>query len=370
MISSTSEDSTAGKLSERDVLRICAAFLSGAALRVCDPMLPRLALEFNQTAGSASLVVMVFAIAYSFMQLAFGPLGDRIRAYATYFSQEAKMSSLSSQADSSQGLEGRVVLVTGAGGGLASAIVDRFANAGAKLVLAELRASALSAAQDQLASKGVECIGVECDVSDEASAAKAATAAKNAFGRCDVLINNAGILPPASALQNLSVEAWDRTFAINLRSVFLMTKYIGKLMLDQGSGSIVNIASISGSSPNGCPPYGATKAGVLEFTRHTAVEWGPHGIRTNAVSPGFIMTALSKSNYASEEMIARRVQSVPSRKLGSPEDIAKAVTFLASDDAAFINGHEIIVDGGFLQATLMHVQPPAEQYGGWKPGAQ
>lgn len=264
-------------------------------------------------------------------------------------------------------LQDKVVVLTGAGGGIASAIVDHFARAGSRIVLLELRTAALAEVEQRLAAAGIESISVECDVAEESSVKAAAARTREHFGRCDVLVNNAATLAPATSIEKLLVADWDRTLAINLRGVFLTTKYFGDLMLGQGSGSIVNIASIAASAPNASPQYGASKAAVLAFTRHTAVEWGPRGVRANAVSPGFIRTPLSESNYADPDMLARRSNMVPSRRLGLPADIAEAVAFLAGDGASFVNGQELTVDGGFMQTTLMHAQPDAEQYGGWRP---
>lgn len=262
---------------------------------------------------------------------------------------------------------GKVVVVTGAGGGIASAVIELFASLGASLVLLEVNADALCAAVTRMEPLGCELLPIVCDITSEESLSNAVQLVGEQFGRCDVIVNNAGILPRASSIQTLELDAWNRAFAINVTGAFLVIKHFGKLMLAQESGSIVNVASIAGYSPNGCPPYGSTKAAVLELTRHMAVEWGPRGIRTNAVCPGFIQTELSKDNYANADMVNKRISSVPLRRLGTTQEIAKAVVFLASEEASFINGQDLIVDGGFLQANLMHVQPPAEQYGGWQP---
>ena len=134
-------------------------------------------------------------------------------------------------------------------------------------------------------------------------------------------------------------------------------------MLQSKKGTIVNVASIAGSKANASPSYSVSKAAVLALTRHTAVEWGPRGIRANSVSPGFIQTPLSAAHYTNEEQTKHRTGLVPVRRLGTPRDIGNAVAFLASDAASFITGQELIVDGGFLEATLMHAQPKADQYG-------
>jgi NAD(P)-dependent dehydrogenase (short-subunit alcohol dehydrogenase family) len=152
--------------------------------------------------------------------------------------------------------------------------------------------------------------------------------------------------------------------AVNLTGVFLCTREFGRAMLERASGSIVNIGSIGAQSPNTSPPYSVTKAGVLALTRHSAVEWGPMGVRTNSVSPGFLRTPLSEVHYTNPDMLQLRTQVIPVRRLGTVDDIAAVVGFLASDAAAFVNGQDVVADGGFLHTTLMHVHKHADQYGG------
>lgn len=271
----------------------------------------------------------------------------------------------STQTNSDQRFDGKVVVITGAGGGIAAGIVERFAQLGAKLALLEVTPEFVTSLETRLREAGVEFLSVQCDVSDEASVIAAARLVRERFGRCDVLVNNAGILSTPTAIEKETVEVWDRVMAVNVRSLFLCTRAFGDMMLAQGHGSIVNIGSVAAYGPNASPPYGASKAAVLAFTRHVAVEWGPRGIRANSVSPGFVRTPLSERLYASEpEFAARRRALVPQRRLGSPADIANAVAYLASDAASYINGEDLLVDGGFLRTTLLHAQPTGDQYGG------
>jgi len=262
-------------------------------------------------------------------------------------------------------LDGRVAVITGAAGGLGSGIARHLAQLGAHLVLLEPRVESLQPLCGELRDGGAQVQELACDVTDEASVARAAQAVNDQHGgRCDILVNNAGILVPASPLEALSLADWNRSMAVNLTGVFLCTREFGRAMLRRASGSIVNIGSIGAQSPNTSPPYSVTKAGVLALTRHTAVEWGPMGVRTNSVSPGFLRTPLSEVHYANPDMLQLRTQVIPLRRLGTVDDIAAVVGFLASDAAGFINGEDIVADGGFLHTTLMHVHKHADQYGG------
>ena len=261
-------------------------------------------------------------------------------------------------------LAGRVAVITGAAGGLGSGIARHLGGLGARLALLDLNLDTLAPLQDELRGSGIDTFAAACDVTSEGSVALAAQQVLAHFGQCDILVNNAGILAPPGPLASLALESWNRSVAVNLTGVFLCTREFGKPMLKQARGSIVNIGSVAAQSPNTSPPYSVTKAAVLALTRHTAVEWGPMGVRTNSVSPGFLMTPLSAVHYANPDMLQLRTQVIPLRRLGTTDDIAAVVAFLASDAAAFVNGEDIVADGGFLHTTLMHVQKPAEQYGG------
>jgi NAD(P)-dependent dehydrogenase (short-subunit alcohol dehydrogenase family) len=260
-------------------------------------------------------------------------------------------------------LDGQVAVVTGAAGGIGAAIAKRMVQLGAAVALLDLKLALLQPLQEELAGAGATCLALACDVADESAVIEAERRVRAHFGHTDILVNNAGVLAPPSAFQDVSADAWDHTMAVNLRSVYLCSRVFGAAMLERRSGNIVNMASIAGSSPTATPQYSVSKAGVLAITRHTAVEWGPRGIRSNAVSPGFIRTPLTESHYAQPELLARRTSMIPVQRLGTTADIADAVCFLASAASLFVNGQEMIVDGGFLQTTLNNAQAAAPKYG-------
>lgn len=254
-------------------------------------------------------------------------------------------------------------MVTGAAGGIGSAIAARLSELGATVALLDLpHALSVSESTTQALLLGR---ARPCDIADPVSVADAAAWVKAHLGACDILVNNAGVLGPHTSIQDTTLDNWERLMTINLRGAFLCTQAFGAHMLERSIGCIVNIGSIAAVKPNASPAYSVSKAGLLALTRHTAVEWGPRGIRTNAVSPGFIQTPLSAGHYANPESLAWRTGLVPLRRLGATGDISNAVAFLASDASGFINGQDLTVDGGFLETPLMHAQPKAEQYGGF-----
>jgi len=245
-------------------------------------------------------------------------------------------------------LAGRTAVVTGAGGGLGGAIVAQLAAMGAQVALVDLRPVEINVEGRHLA--------VECNIANEESVREAAQKVARDLGKCDILINNAAILPAAIGLEEMTQESWNSVIQVNLTGSFLCAKYFGEHMLQSGSGSIVNLASIAAVSPNAVAAYGPSKAGIIALTRQIAVEWGPRGIRANTVSPGLVRTPMSEAFYSNPENLAAREAVVASRRIGSPADVASVVAFLASDAAGYLNGQEITVDGGFLHTSLMNLQ--------------
>lgn len=253
-------------------------------------------------------------------------------------------------------LAGRTAYVTGAAGGMGQVIARRLAQAGASLVLGDLRADLLAPVVDAIRADGGSAHAIPGDMADEADVARAAHAMRRHLGGCDILVNVAAILPPPTPLETLDVAIWDRVMAVNLRAPFLTCRHFGAMMLDAGTGAIVNIASIAATMPNAVGAYGASKAGVVALTRQIAVEWGPRGIRANIVSPGLIRTPMSAAAYADPVMLARRRATTALDRIGEPEDVAEAVAWLAGGQARYVTGQEIVVDGGFLHTALMRVQ--------------
>lgn len=249
-------------------------------------------------------------------------------------------------------LQGRVAVVTGANGGLGGAIARRLAGMGAQLVLVDLQA--VSVPVDLPGA-----IAIACDIADADAALAMAQQVHETFGRCDVLVNNAGIKTRPVPLEDLPVEDWDKIFAVNVRGAFLCGKYLARMMIAGGVGSIVNIASIGAQVPTRVGAYGATKAALCGLTLQMAVEWGPKGIRANSVSPGMVRTPMSDAFYRDEAQLQKRTDLIPVRRIGVPEDIADTVAYLASDASAYVTGRDIVVDGGFLRTHLISLQANA-----------
>ena len=254
------------------------------------------------------------------------------------------------------GLSGRVCAVTGAGSGIGAAIATGLAGAGAHVALLDSNLEAADEIAGRLRATGGKALALACDVSDEAAVESAAARLREALGPCAVLVNNAGLLR-AGPLETVSLADWNQILAINLTGYLLCARAFGRDMLAAGKGGLVHVASIAAAHPQTqSGAYSASKAGVLLLSRQLAAEWGPRGVRSNAVLPGLIRTALSAKFYETPGFEAKRAAVVASRRIGEPVDIAEPVMFLASDRAAYVNGAELQIDGG-LGCTLMDMVP-------------
>jgi NAD(P)-dependent dehydrogenase (short-subunit alcohol dehydrogenase family) len=245
-------------------------------------------------------------------------------------------------------LQGRVAVVTGASGGLGLAICDHLKSIGAQLVQVDISYPAAP-------TEAGGSLNVHCDLADPASISAMAGLVRSRFGRCDMLVNNAAITSSPVRLEELPIALWDRIFHVNLRGALLCAQALVPMMFEQQAGSIVNIASIAAQAPTRVGAYGPTKAALRALTHQMAVEWGPRGIRANSVSPGMIRTPLSEAHYRNEATLQGRTSRIPARRIGRPEDIAGVVSFLASEASTYINGQDIVVDGGFLKASLTNI---------------
>ncbi|CAH1669734.1 D-threitol dehydrogenase [Hyphomicrobiales bacterium] len=256
------------------------------------------------------------------------------------------------------GLKNSVCVVTGAGGGLGRAIALALAGAGARIAMLDRSPAAAEATLAAIRRIGAEAAVFACDVSDPASIGSAAEACLAQFGPCRMLVNNAALLRPG-ALETLSLAEWNAVLAVNLTGYFLCAQAFARQMRPNGGGAMVHIASVAGAHAQGFSgAYSVSKAGIVMLSRQIALEWGPQGIRSNVVSPGLVLTPMSQSFYTDPALKRRREAAVPQGRIGRPEDIADAVLFLASDRAAYVNGEEITVDGGFTRGLMSLIPRP------------
>ncbi len=247
-------------------------------------------------------------------------------------------------------LADKVCVITGGGGGMGRVAASMFAAQGAKVVVAEFDPRAGEETVRQVTDAGGDATFVKADVSKEADAQAMIHAATGTYGRVDVLYNNAGIMPAADhSVIDTDVATWDQVMAVNVRGVFLGCKYAIPQMVAQGSGSIINIASFVALLGCSVPQdaYTASKGALLALTRSLAVQFGPKGIRTNAICPGPVETPLLLDWLVKDEEAKRiRLARNPSGRFGKPEEIVNMAIYLASDESRWTNGASLVIDGG------------------------
>lgn len=242
----------------------------------------------------------------------------------------------------------RVVLVTGAARGIGAATARRFAEDGARVAVLDLDEGAATETAKSLGSRAA--IGVGCDVTDGEAVSRAVQRVVDELGGLQVLVNNAGITRD-NLLFKMSESEWDMVINVHLRGAFLMSKASQQVFVAQKYGKIVNLSSVSALGNRGQANYSAAKMGIQGLTRTLAIELGPYGVNVNAVAPGFIVTEMTdetarRLGSTPEEFRNGVAEVTPVRRVGQPEDIATAVAFLASDEASFITGQTLYVDGG------------------------
>ncbi len=255
-------------------------------------------------------------------------------------------------------LSNKSAIVTGGAKGIGLGIVLRLAEAGAKVLVADIDEVAAQKTAEDLKSRGLNVAAIKTDVSNEVDVQKMIAKCKETFGSLDILVNNAGVYPPTSLAQ-MSEEDFEKVMHINLRSCFLTTKHASEVMKNQGGGRIINITSIDALHPSmvGLAHYDASKHGMWGFTKNSALELAAHKIWVNAIAPGGILTpgvqAMQSSNPQTDPEAMKKqseafMAKIPMHRMGEPDEIGMVALFLASDMSSYMTGSQIVVDGGAL----------------------
>ena len=244
-------------------------------------------------------------------------------------------------------LNNRTALVTGGGSGIGAALAQALAQAGADVAVADLDLATAERSAEELTALGVRSLAVQVDVTQADQVKRMVATVIEAWGRLDVAVNSAGIASRSRA-EDLTEDAWDAVVGVNLKGIYLCTQSEGRAMLANGSGSIINVASMSGrivNRPQLHSHYNAAKAGVIQYSRSCAAEWADRGVRVNTLSPGHTITPMTEK--AVPDMGAVWIANTPMGRLATPDDLVGAVVFLASDASGYVTGHDLVVDGGY-----------------------
>lgn len=244
-------------------------------------------------------------------------------------------------------LTGRVAIVSGGSMGLGRQMAEGLGEMGANLVLCARKKERCEEAAEEMRSRGVQALALGCDVKDRAGVQAVVDATLAKFGRVDILVNNAGVSWGAP-VEEMTLEQWDKVLATNLTGTFLFCQAVGKAMVAQKAGKIINIASVAGMSGASADlqaiGYHASKGGVIAFTKDLACKWAPHNIQVNAIAPGWFPTHMS--GWVIEHRKGSLLEKIPAGRFGGDHDLKGAAVFLASDASAYVTGHVLVVDGG------------------------
>jgi NAD(P)-dependent dehydrogenase (short-subunit alcohol dehydrogenase family) len=246
-------------------------------------------------------------------------------------------------------LKGKVALITGASKGIGEAMAHIFAQYGAKVVVNSRRQEAVDAVAAEIRQNGGEAIGIAGQVGNMDDLKQVFEKTIAAYGRLDILVNNAATNPFYGAIEKTESEVFDKIMSVNVKAPFELSKLAMPVMAKNGGGSIINISSIGGVRPElGLGIYSVSKAALISLTNGLAKEWGQYNIRVNAICPGLIKTKFSKALWQDEKTLKRFTQHLPLKRMGTPEDLAGLALFLASDASAYCTGSTFNADGGFL----------------------
>ena len=248
-------------------------------------------------------------------------------------------------------MAGKVALITGSSRGIGRAIAEAFADAGASVVVSGRKQDACERVARAIRLRGAEALAIACNVSDRDAIDALATAAEERLGPIDVLVGNAAANPYFGPLRNIEDRAWDKTMGTNVRSNLWLCNRVIPGMAGRGGGAVILVSSIAafkGDAALGA--YAVSKAAELQLVRSLAVEWGPAGVRVNAIAPGLVRTDFARALWEDDARRATRERATPLRRLGEPEDVAGAAVFLATRAGAFVTGQCIVVDGGVTVA--------------------
>lgn len=246
-------------------------------------------------------------------------------------------------------LDGKTAIVTGGGAGIGESIAEALASEGASIVIADVNRVIAQKVSSDIGRFGIQTLVVEADITCHDDVERIFDVTIETFGRVDILVNNAGKTHPVQSIFELDVEYVDRIFEVDFKGLYLCSRRAGKIMVNQGSGCVINVSSIAGMTPLPLVVYGPMKSAVNMLTRILARDWASSGVRVNAIAPGYVLTPMMQEMIESgqrdsESLLGR----IPMQSMMDPVDIARASVFLASDDARFITGVVLPVDGGWL----------------------
>lgn len=243
-------------------------------------------------------------------------------------------------------LGGKVALVTGGSRGIGKAIALGLAKAGADVALTSRKLPDLESVAEEIRALGRKALAVAAHVGRLEEIANLVTRVKDEFGRIDILVNNAATNPTMDSALDIQERAWDAIMNLNLKGLFFLSQAVAKLMKEQGGGTIINVSSVAGITPDILPVYSISKAGVIMATKVMAKEWAKYNIRVNAIAPGLVKTRFSEALWSNPEILQGALVGTPLGRIAEPDDMVGAVIFLASNASAYVTGQVLAVDGG------------------------